>query len=202
MMLYDVYVYMSFYSNPFWCSIHTLRHPILHTSKWVPSKKQHESIPSKDDQLSNEEVDLWWRFRWREQGCFPFLQCKCKGWRYFVASWGHPAFMKDYDLQKCWKILFGVRFASAPTDFRFFVEPVKILCRQFPILPTKEYIDVYNDEDKRHLCEDAESFLAVLVSTICCCIHEGVDQIRWVWGFSLSSISLSSAWSYIKTSRL
>ena len=87
-------------------------------------------------------------------------------------------------------------------DFRFFVEPVKILCRQFPILLTKEYIDVYNDEDKRHLCEDAESFLAPLVWTICYCIHEGVDQIRWVWGFSLSSISLSSAWSYIKTSRL
>lgn len=102
------------------------------------------------------------------------LQSKCEGWGYF--------FLHGYTFSFSWKIMIWFRWMverfflgyDLPVlDSHFFIdEEVEILCRHFSIVFAKEYIDVYNDEDKRHRCEDAASFLAPLLSTICYCIHD------------------------------
>lgn len=137
-------------------------------------------------------------FRWHEQRCslfHPFccnLNVEAVDISFFMGT--HSAFHERlwFDFAGWLKDSFlGYDLRVLPSPSFFVDEEVEILCRQFPIVFTKEYIDVYNDEDKRHLCEDAGSFLTpLLLSTIC--IHDCVDQIRWVWGFSHSlSLSLS-----------
>ena len=164
-----------------------------------PCPPVSKSIPSKDDQLSNEEVDLWWQMlQVTRAKMFPFpsfccnLNVEAVDISFFMGT--HSAFHERlwFDFAGWLKDSFlGYDLRVLPSLSFFVDEEVEILCRQFPIVFTKEYIDVYNDEDKRHLCEDAGSFLTpLLLSTIC--IYDCVDQIRWVWGFSLSlSLSLS-----------
>lgn len=162
-----------------------------------PCPPVSKSIPSKDDQLSNEEVDLWWQMlQVTRAKMFPFpsfccnLNVEAVDISFFMGT--HSAFHERlwFDFAGWLKDSFlGYDLRVLPSLSFFVDEEVEILCRQFPIVFTKEYIDVYNDEDKRHLCEDAGSFLTpLLLSTIC--IYDCVDQIRWVWGFSLS-LSLS-----------